>query len=66
MYSVFKLPAVGAPITTKLPSGLTSTAEPKLLAEPNKSKLVNNGSSVGAWIFCENLKLPLSVPLTKT
>ena len=54
MYSVFKLPAVGAPITTKLPSGLTSTAEPKLLAEPNKSKLVNKGSRDGSSIYCEN------------
>ena len=43
-----------------------STADPKLLLDPNKSKLVSRGSSVGASIFCENLKLPLSVPLTNT
>ena len=66
LYSVLRFPAVGAPIITKFPSGLISTAEPKLLPEPNRSKLVSNGSCVGASIFCERLKLPLSVPLVNT
>ena len=66
LYSVFKLPALGAPITTKFPSGEISTALPKLLPEPNRSVFDNNGSVVGDSIICANVNVPLSEPLVNT